>query len=121
MHQVDQKVTTSRRALFAAAPAVALAAPGASMASPETLSSTLQEWVRCRRLQNALNADGNAKAERFDELFALEKRILDAPVRCADDALAVMCAVGLSVERGERTDGADEAAYQRVLAWMGLS
>jgi hypothetical protein len=116
MPKTDQPSTT-RRALFAAAPAVALTAPAAATALPAP-STALAMWREHRAISKRVNTFEDVGDIALERMFALEDRILAAPINSMEGALAVLCAVGLTTERGERTDGSDEEAYQRVLAWM---
>lgn len=112
--------TTSRRALFAAAPALVLtAAPAAAAVSGATL---LDDWRRAVALDNATIADVGATQDEVEadviRLLEMEERIMFAPIHSKDDALAVLFVVGLTAVRGHRLDGEDERAYGRALAWL---
>lgn len=104
---------TTRRALFAAAPIVALAGPAAASGH----SCPLDMWREYRLLETRINASDECDADcvRF---CGLEEAILACPVNSMDDALAILCVVGVTAERGQRADEADARAYQRVIAWM---
>ena len=86
------------------------------MAAPGT---AWDQWRHYRAEEARIKSGtGGLTDEEVERFLALEDRVLQAPIRSKDDANAVLCAVGLSIDRGLRTDGADQEAYQRAVAWL---
>jgi hypothetical protein len=79
----------------------------------------LAMWRAAHELARSINAGpADVTDGQTADLYELETQVLEAPISCRDDALAVMLIAGIGIERGARTDGADERAYARVVKWM---
>ena len=109
-------MSATRRALITAA----IAAPTLPAAAfGQTL---LGHWRDYRRTEADINAgrhsDDEAMAVHCVKLTQLENRIIDAPIHTKDDALAKLLIACLSIEKGDRSDGADQRAVDQVVAWL---
>lgn len=111
---------TTRRALFAAAPAAALAglAVAAHSAPPTSL---LLQWEHLSRERS----DADRRHWEEDDLFAFLDRwhadtgaLLKAPIHTRGDAVAKLECANLFIEMGARDDGLDFRALAEIAAYL---
>lgn len=105
--------TLNRRAVLGAAAVL----PGLTSVASATETPIAELWKQARALEKAdwSSLDEDAVAAR---LFELEERVLVGPIRSREDAIAKLCAAGLTCERGYRIDGLDEPAYHEAVKWL---
>ena len=78
-------------------------------------SFILEAWAKIQRLEG-LSAVGGLSDRDWSRHSGLEASVLTGPIRNHEDVLAILQCVGISLERGERSD--DAAGLRRALAWL---
>jgi hypothetical protein len=95
----------------------------ATLAPQAAPTGLLYAWRKAHALGEMIDRDPpeDDDSPTVTLLLDLEREILQSPIETADDALAVLFAVGQSPSRRNRADEMDIAAYQRALAWWRAS
>lgn len=112
---------TTRRAIFAGAAAlpVAAALPASAATSP-----LAEQWAKVQALTAFIDGpetrgwpDDRIDAA-VDRLFEMEAAVLAAPIRSREDALIKLECAALSAEKGARCDWKDMEAVADVAAYF---
>jgi hypothetical protein len=118
MPQAD-KPSTTRRALFAAAPAIALAAVAApAMADTGNLMARWEALVERRNDMDRYRWKDDELDEVVDRWHDDIGELLKAPIQSREDAIAKLECAGLMVDMGTRTDELDIAAVGQVATYL---
>lgn len=115
-----QNALPRRRLLAFAAPAAlsAAAMPALAAAAASDDRAFLAQLETWRRYEAALNEASGAADADFSLLFELENRIYFQPCTSLGAAIAKLTMLGLSFDRGDRTDGTEEEVLAEILAYL---
>jgi len=122
----ESAASTSRRgalsvffaAAAAASPALAIAAPSAAGRTAAAYRAYTERLAHLESHIGDFGGDDDLAAAAWSDVFNMEAAILNSPIVSADDAAAKLRVVGLSLDRGDRADGADVRGLAHVVAWL---
>lgn len=112
-----EKPSTTRRALFAAAPALALSATPAL--AQDSCVAEIAAWQAAEDHYNATDYFDDVEGDaELKPLVEWETRIFLRPCTSIGDAYAKCYMVAQLFEKGDRTDKADETAMAAVINFL---